>query len=95
MIRAALLVLLAFLTVLKLAIATKNNEKSRFVADGQRRARSAEIDQVRTEVRERYAEALAKAGFWARFWLRLRMRREIERRMKELAPDDALYMKRN
>jgi len=71
----------------------RNTKKDQFVENGQGRAWEAHIEQVRAEVEKRYAEALAKAGFWARLRLRLRMRREIERRMKDFAPDDALYMK--
>lgn len=72
----------------------ETRDENRFVADGQRRARSACEDEVRAEGEARYAEALATAGFWGRLWLRRRMGKEIERRLKELAPDDALYLTR-
>ena len=68
-------------------------EKSPLIAGGHGRARSANIDQVTDEVKQRYAPALASAGFLKRLLLRWRMRKEIAKRMQQLAPDDALYFK--
>jgi hypothetical protein len=71
-----------------------NEPESRFAPNGRSAARSANLDQVRAEVEEAYAEVLAKAGLWESIRLRLLMRREIRRRIKKLAPDDALYLSR-
>lgn len=70
----------------------KHAKQAPIVADGHSHARAALIEQVTREVQARYAEALAVAGFWGRLRLRRRMRQEIERRMEELAPDNALYL---
>ena len=63
----------------------------RFVADGCRRARRATEGIVRSEVATEFAERLDAAGFWMQLHLRWQMRCEITRRLRRLAPPNAVY----
>jgi hypothetical protein len=62
-----------------------------FVAGGCGRAWSAAEGIVRAEIVAEFAERLQAAGFWMRLSLRWQMHREIGRRLRRLAPPDALY----
>ena len=62
------------------------------VADGREVLRAHHLQSVREEVLREYAPALEAANWFSRFLLHRRMRREIERRLKELASDEAVYL---
>lgn len=67
-----------------------------FVQDGHKRLMDALAakgvrDQVRTEVESEFAPALQQAPVWQRWQLRREIERELKRRIKKLAPPDALY----
>jgi hypothetical protein len=65
------------------------------VADGAARIAEHLRNEIKQEVRAKYAERLATAGPLRRLWLRVKMYFEVERRLrrelKHKAPKDALY----
>jgi len=65
--------------------------RSSFVADGWSRACSALEPAIREQVIAEFAERWRTATYLQRIKLRLAIRREIARRIKQLAPPDALY----
>lgn len=65
--------------------------KTKLIADGQRRAYDASIDQVRGEVEAEYAEELKKAGMWKRLQIRRKIDKGIRGSMEGITPLDGLY----
>jgi hypothetical protein len=63
-----------------------------FVADGDKRAWTANYDAIREQVEREYEQRLAVAGLFRRWQLRWKMRREIERRLDRVAPPWGLYL---
>ena len=73
---------------------SKPNDRRRlngFVFDGQQRAQSAVIKQVRAEIEQRYLVHFQAAGFWRHLILHYQMEREICQQLEKRAPTDALY----
>ena len=69
-----------------------------FTSDGYGKLRSSpevqkERERIAAQVRSRYAEELGTVGWYRKPWLEYRIHREIERRLDEIAPRDALYLK--
>lgn len=67
------------------------NNNPHFVFDGHERARAASMDKIRAQVEAEFAERIQAASWARRLPLIGEMRREIERRLKQVAPPDALY----
>ncbi len=65
---------------------------NRIVADGQARVRKDCRPEVEAAVRARYADELERTRGLRRLLLRWNIRREIERRLDEIAPQEALYL---
>jgi hypothetical protein len=63
----------------------------RIVQNGCRRARSAHVSTIRSEVQQEFAERLKSAWLFKQLLLRLAMWREIERRLDRVAPPWGLY----
>ncbi len=62
-----------------------------FVENGLQLARAAIRPEIRAVVVAEFAERLAAASAVERWRLRLKIAREIDRRLRQLAPSDALY----
>ncbi len=67
------------------------------VADGaERLVNDPEMQKRIAEAREAFVEKYRKqwerAGFFKRLWLRWKIRSEMVKKMKDLAPPDALYL---
>ncbi len=66
---------------------------SRFVSDGHKRARTAAIERIRAQVETEYAARLPSANWPRRLLLKAEMRREIERRLDRIArPTPSIFM---
>ncbi len=63
----------------------------RFVADGHKRALTANGPGIEKEIRARYAGELSRASFLERWRIEGRIRREIQEELARVAPPGALY----
>jgi hypothetical protein len=61
------------------------------VTGGYERAYKDSIERVRSEVIEDFSRQMASAGQLMRIVLRIKVRLEMRRRMRNIAPPDALY----
>jgi len=67
------------------------SKNHRFIHDGHERAYNAAEEKVRSELYAEFAEQLERSSGFSKLRMKREIEQEIKRRVRQVAPPDALY----